>query len=143
MNLRNEQFEREHDLLARVTPGGAENFITEVFCWLLEHSDFDRHFLSVLAKRCVFEIPPFSPISHNPEWTTQESYRLDGRLKRPDMICKFSTCTGTEALIFEHKVWSPVSEDQLKYYQEIGRNDFKLIRLILRAPLKTSIFWRV
>ena len=113
-----EKYERA-DLLARLAPSGAEDFITEAFSWILERSGFGVFFLDRLKDEAT-DLPT---IGAGCSWTTQTSYGLDGTAKRPDMIC--ISADKRSALIFEHKVGADLHDGQLDSYRRIGRSEFK------------------
>ena len=121
------------DLLARLAPSGAENFITEAFCWLLSHAGFGDRFLGALEEVAGGDIPA---IGRGCDWTTQRSYPVDGVERRPDMICVSSD--GAKALIFEHKVWAELHEGQLDDYRSIGQERFEDYGLILVTARKSQ-----
>jgi hypothetical protein len=101
--------------LKKYTPGPnidpRENFLTEAFAWLLrQHEGLASDFLQlVLEQRELdFSLDPEA----RPQWLTQS-----GNAKaRLDMVADF----GTQAIIFEHKLWTPLGEDQIKKYREYG-----------------------
>ena len=117
-------------LLERLAPGGAEDFITEVFCWILQQEDVGKAFLEFLEEQTrqhgtdtnnITDI--ISGIKEDEcSWSTQESYRISSGVKRPDMICECES--GKQALVFEHKVWAKLHTDQLKNYREIGKEEY-------------------
>ena len=105
------------DLLRRLAPRGAENFITDALCWTLENTTFGDHFL----KRLTDGTSGLPAIGRDRNWKTQGGYDLDGSAKRPDMVCESAD---GRALIFEHKVDAPLHEGQLDGYRGIGRQQF-------------------
>lgn len=117
--------EVRNDLLTRLAPSGAEDFITEVLCWLLDSTDFGNRFL----RRLMETRAAVPDVGADCRWTTQESYGLDGTAKRPDMVCK--SADGNTALIFEHKVGADLHDRQLENYRRIGEREFKNSGLIL------------
>lgn len=116
-----------YTLLERLAPGGAEDFITEAFCWILQQEDVGNAFLEFLIERdqaqdqatrrgAITDI--VSGIRKGVyRWSTQKSLRISSGVKRLDMICKFEK----QALIFEHKAWTPLDADQLKNYRQVGK----------------------
>lgn len=114
------------DLLTRLTPSGAEDFITEVFCWLLDSTDFGGEFLARLMKIGDAALPA---VGADCCWTTQKSYELDGTAKRPDMVC--ASADGRTGLIFEHKVGAVLRPDQIEDYRRIGEDRFDNSGVIL------------
>ncbi len=120
----------KNDLLDRLAPSGAEDFITEVFCWILQQEDIGDAFLKFLedterdqrsntkvADKFADIVSGIRKSKHS--WSTQESRRISSGTKRPDMILKSED--KKQALIFEHKAWTPLGENQLANYSEIGR----------------------
>lgn len=114
--------DERYDLLARLAPGGAEDFITGAFCWLLERTGFGTYFLGKLRDGRGFGGVP--PVGSDCSWTTQESHVVDGRESRLDMVCNWTAGTTRKALIFEHKVDSPLGMDQIKHYRQVGAGRF-------------------
>ncbi|WP_108447038.1 PD-(D/E)XK nuclease family protein [Halomonas denitrificans] len=95
-----------------------ENFITEVFAWLLRSSSGISEAVLAYLQRAMpegegFDLPRDS---EDVEWSTQA--RLGSR--RPDMQV---TWPGM-ALIFEHKVWSGLGDDQINGYRELACQQF-------------------
>lgn len=86
-----------------------ENFVTEVFCWLLRHStDLTSAFLERVNK-ALDEDMRFSLPDEDVQWETQFSLGA----KRPDMAASWSGM----CLIFEHKVGAPRDQEQLANYR--------------------------
>ena len=126
--------EANDDLLARLAPGGAENFITNALCWLLERTEFEARFLRKLAEFSARNLPR---IGTDCTWTTQRVFDLDGAAKRPDMVCV--SADGEKALIFEHKVDTALAEWQLEAYRGVGKQQFEQSRLILITARKSQL----
>ena len=122
----NGDFEAGNDLLTRLAPSGAEDFITEVLCWLLDSTDFGDGFLAKLTEIDDATVPE---VGAGCRWTTQERYELDGTAKRPDMVCE--SADGNTALIFEHKVGADLHDRQLENYRRIGEREYGISGLIL------------
>ena len=122
----NGEFEARKDLLTRLAPSGAEDFITEVFRWLLESTGFGSGFLARLVETSGATVPE---VGVGCRWTTQERYELDGTERQPDMVCK--SADGKTALIFEHKVGAELHERQLEDYRQIGESEFDNSGVIL------------
>ena len=122
----NEESEARHNLLTQLAPGGAENFITEVFCWLLNNTDFGKTFRDKLVETSDATVPD---VGAGCTWITQKSYRLDGAWKRPDMVCE--SADGKTALIFEHKVEANLRDHQPEDYRRIGEKNFENSGLIV------------
>lgn len=129
----NGESEARNDLLTRLAPSGAEDFITEVFCWLLDSTDFGSRFLSRLMETSEAPIPE---VGARCRWTTQEGYELDGTTKRPDMVCE--SADGNSALIFEHKVGADLHQRQIENYRRIGQREFKNSGVILITSRKSQ-----
>lgn len=123
-------------LLARLAPGGAEDFITEVFCWILQQKGVGIAFLKFLEGRewCCRAIANkiISEIQREePSWKTQDSRRISSGSVRLDMICE----SGKQALIFEHKTWARLHDNQLENYRQVGKEyDKSAIILITARP---------
>lgn len=113
-------------LLERLAPRGAEDFITEAFCWILQHEGVGNAFLEFLIEEQAQEDRHRTIISGIREgkcsWSTQESRRISSGVKRPDMICESES--GKWALIFEHKTESPLGGNQLENYQQVGKKEY-------------------
>ncbi|MGD1851141.1 MAG: hypothetical protein ACFCBU_11230 [Cyanophyceae cyanobacterium] len=92
-----------------------ENFITEAFAWILrEHSDFSSFFLRAIGERS-----PEHWIDINEEkgeWNTQ--FNFDAVF--PDMVY----LSEGKAIIFEHKAWSSLHENQLDNYRNYAGRHF-------------------
>lgn len=95
-----------------------ENFITEVFAWLLRNSSGISEAVLARLQRAMPEVEGFDlpRDSEDVEWSTQA--RLGSR--RPDMQV---TWPGM-ALIFEHKVWSGLRDAQITGYRELACQKF-------------------
>ena len=100
------------DLLARLAPSGAEDFITEAFCWLLARTGFGDSFLDRLIQFGQGGLPA---VGARCSWGTQQSIEVDGISKRPDMMCV--SADEDYALIFEHKVNAALHPGQLDDYR--------------------------
>lgn len=116
-----------YDLLERLAPGGAEDFITEAFCWILQQEGVDDAFLEFLMGMRDQKTPCdtitriVSGIREGErEWSTQESLRISSGVKRLDMICN----SETQKLIFEHKTWTRLHDNQLEDYREAGKKHY-------------------
>ena len=128
----NGESEARNDLLMRLAPSGAEDFITEVFCWLLDNTSFGRGFLAKLMDIGGAALPI---VGADCCWKTQEIYQLDGSAKRPDMVCE-SEETST-ALIFEHKVGAGLRPGQIEDYRRIGKREFEKSGVVLITARKS------
>lgn len=95
-----------------------ENFVTEVFAWLLRNGGGTRKALLTLLRDAMPEGQTFDLPRENEEieWSTQA--RLGSR--RPDMQ---ATWPGI-VLIFEHKVWSGLGDGQIMRYRELAQEAF-------------------
>ena len=101
-----------------------EDFVTESFAWLLQQCpDVARVVLGKVYSLLGTELPADNDIEQL-EWKTQLT--IDS--KRPDMVCDL----GPEVLMFEHKVWSGLGDEQLANYEQVGASAWpgKAIRLI-------------
>lgn len=95
-----------------------ENFVTEVFAWLLRNASgiseaVLERLQTAMPEGKGFDLPRDS---EEVEWSTQS--RLGSR--RPDMQ---ATWPGM-ALIFEHKVWFGLSDDQITGYRDLAHQEF-------------------
>lgn len=91
-----------------------ENFITEAFCWILKsYDDFSIFFIDQLFEKMNIE----KKVIESHEWSTQENF--DGFF--PDMLCRFND---NAALVFEHKAWSPLHNDQIKKYMNYAKRNY-------------------
>ena len=134
-------------LLERLAPGGAEDFITEVFCWILQQEGVGNAFLEFLKEQAqanrhgtITDTDIISIISGIKEgecsWSTQKSGRISGGVKRLDMICesgKQALISGKQALIFEHKAWARLHNDQLENYRQVGKKYAKSAIILITA----------
>lgn len=105
-----------------------ENFITEGFAWILNnYPDFGEFFLQDLEKKLKWSIG-----NYDCEWLTQENF--DG--KYPDMVCHFNG--ENKAIIFEHKTWGPLRENQLanykKYAEQKFTDDYRIVLITATRP---------
>jgi hypothetical protein len=101
-----------------------EDFVTESFAWLLQqYPDVARVVLGKVYSLLGPDLPLDNDIEQL-EWKTQLT--IGG--KRPDMVCDL----GPEVLMFEHKVWSGLGDEQLANYEAAGNTRWpgKAIRLI-------------
>lgn len=103
-----------------------ENFITEGFAWILNnYPDFGEFLLQKLKEKLEERGRVWSIGNYDCEWLTQENF--DG--KYPDMVCHFND--ENKAIIFEHKIWSRLHENQLANYKEYAKRNFDEYRLVL------------
>ena len=103
-----------------------ENFITEGFAWILNnYPDFGEFFLQKLEEKLKERGREWGIGNYDCEWLTQENF--DG--KYPDMVCHFNG--ENKAIIFEHKIWSRLHENQLANYKEYAQRNFDEYRLVL------------
>lgn len=121
-------------LLERLAPGGAEDFITEAFCWILQQEDVGNAFLKFLEERAKANGHSDTTDDNTPNipkiisgiqegecsWNTQESHQISSGGVRIDMICK----SGKHALIFEHKTWAHLHANQLENYRQVGKEKY-------------------
>ncbi len=92
-----------------------ENFITEAFAWILNNTSFKATFLDYLYQELKKNgyYPP-EPYAANNDFETQvrkNKYFLD-------MTYRLGENTERPRFIFEHKIWSGLSHNQLKNYKE-------------------------
>ena len=101
-----------------------EDFVTEAFAWVLQQCPevakavLDRIYSSLGGEK------PADIDIQGLEWQTQLA--VGG--KRPDMVCD----QGEDVLVFEHKVWAGLGDEQLVNYGEAGAAQWsgKNVRLI-------------
>ncbi|MDT0501764.1 MULTISPECIES: PD-(D/E)XK nuclease family protein [unclassified Halomonas] len=95
-----------------------ENFITEVFAWLLRNASGISETMLARLQRAMPEEEGFDlpRDSEDVEWSTQT--RLGSR--RPDMQVIWPGM----ALIFEHKVWSGLGDNQITGYRDLARQKY-------------------
>jgi len=106
-----------------------ENFVTEAFAWLLRnYKDFSVFFISKISENLLQPVE-----STNGEWSTQVSF---GGIF-PDMVCTFQNST---ALIFEHKIWSSLHDEQLNNYRAFAKKKYEKFYLILITASKSQHF---
>lgn len=126
--------DERHDLLARLAPGGAENFITEAFCWLLDRTGFGGFFLERLTDQgCTVRLT-----GDGSRWRTQET-ASDGSAKRPDMVG--GSADGSRGLIFEHKVNAKLDNGQLAAYRKFGESEFGIGNFAIILITKSKSQW--
>ena len=103
-----------------------ENFITEGFAWILNnYPDFGEFFLQKLEEKLKERGREWSIGNYDCEWRTQENFGG----KYPDMVCHFNG--ENKAIIFEHKTWSRLHENQLANYKEYAKRNLDEYRLVL------------
>jgi len=99
-----------------------ENFVTEAFAWLLRNFEQAAHcYLNFLVQQNpdkAFDLP-----TEQYKVSTQEYF--DG--KYPDLVMKFDELV----LVFEHKVWSSLHDDQMANYQNYAKKHFEHYRTVL------------
>ncbi|MDI5891093.1 hypothetical protein [Halomonas rhizosphaerae] len=95
-----------------------ENFITEVFAWLLRNGNGISEAVLTQLQRAMPEREGFDlpRDSEEIEWNTQA--QLGSR--RPDMQAMWPGM----AIIFEHKVWSGLGDTQIKDYRTLAQQAF-------------------
>jgi len=104
-----------------------ENFITEAFAWILStYPGFSEFFVTEILK--AMPMPMQGMGSKNCEWRTQ--YNFDGVF--PDMV----VLSGNKVIVFEHKAWSPLHENQLKHYRDYAAKNFEDSRIVLITATK-------
>ncbi len=113
-------------LLDSLAPGKIEDFITNAFCWILSNTGFDECFLDYLSEEGL----SMSALDREAlRWETQTSFpRGEGMWPvRPDMTCS----DGKRGIVFEHKVWSWLREDQLGDYRNHAPPPFNEAPVVL------------
>lgn len=90
-----------------------ENFITEAFAWLLRNDSDVRGMLSRLLKsKGIGKAVPFEQLVESELLDTQVNFNG----KYPDML--WSSLDKEWTIIFEHKVWSELHQNQLYNYRK-------------------------
>ena len=107
-----------------------ENFMTEAFAWLLRrNTGFSMHWLESLNE--LFDDgEKFMLPTEDVLWSTQDNF--DG--KYPDMVASWSQTR----IIFEHKVWADLHENQLSNYRSYADKQSWDYRLILITARKSQ-----
>lgn len=102
-----------------------ENFITEAFAWILNnYPDFSESFLNYISSK----VQMTGMEGKNCEWRTQ--YNFDGVF--PDMVC----LSNNNAIVFEHKAWSPLHDNQLKNYRDYAAKNFENSKVVLITAIE-------
>jgi len=102
-----------------------ENFITEAFAWMLRNCpEFGEYFASNIAKQ--LNMSEFD--TANQRWETQQNF---GGVY-PDMVCS----SGAMALVFEHKTWSEVGDNQISNYRSYANKNYSESRIVLISANK-------
>lgn len=98
-----------------------ENFITASFCWVLKNNQrFSSYFLDKICSKLNLVIS-----CQKGEWETQVNFGG----KFPDMVYKYAN--GTKILVFEHKAWAHLHENQLSNYRNFTLNQYNSSHIIL------------
>ena len=101
-----------------------ENFITEGFAWLLnKYPEFGEFFLRHLEKKLQLNVNKYDC-----KWSTQVNFNG----KRPDMVYRWKN----KAIVFEHKTWKKLDEDQIKNYRDYAECNFDESRIVLITATK-------
>ena len=101
-----------------------ENYVTEAFAWLLEHSEPARQ-----AVYCMIEGGGTVVVPEKISISTQEHFGEHGR---PDMVWRWGA---NSCWVFEHKVWSSLHSGQLQAYRKFCEDrglDHKIILITAR-----------
>ena len=97
-----------------------ENFITEGFAWILnQYPDLAKLLLKSFNLKRNVEEWTHEFENCNCEWRTQENFGG----KFPDMVCYFEN--SNKVIVFEHKTWSPLGQNQIEIYREYSRQNFE------------------
>ncbi|MFA0356845.1 PD-(D/E)XK nuclease family protein [Vibrio breoganii] len=92
-----------------------ENFVTEAFAWLLRNDSDVRGVLSRLLKsKGTDKAVPFDRLIESDSFDTQVNFNG----KYPDML--WDSLDNEWAIVFEHKVWSELHENQLYNYRKFA-----------------------
>ena len=90
-----------------------ENFITETFAWLLREDIAIREALIVYLQQ---QYPDKQIAAKSMSDSTSIDTQVNFNGKYPDML--WSSIDKDFCIIFEHKVWSELHENQLNNYRE-------------------------
>lgn len=105
----------------RANKDSVENFLTETFAWVLKNDNlFAKYFLSKVLSD--FEANQLKDLELS--WETQAYFAG----VYPDMICKYAD---DKVLVFEHKAWAYLHENQLDRYREYAKFNFSEYKIIL------------
>ncbi|MFB2729321.1 PD-(D/E)XK nuclease family protein [Shewanella mangrovisoli] len=97
-----------------------ENFITEVFAWLLREDGAVRTAIAdYLQKLGEEKSLPVKPLGDSKQISTQANFNG----KFPDML--WDNQDNDFCIIFEHKVWAELHENQLENYRAYARDYLK------------------
>jgi len=99
--------------------------VTEAFAWLLKtNPKFSEYYIKYICRKLVSHKLDFQIDSSTVKWDTQVNF--SGRF--PDLIYE----AGGKALVFEHKLFSNLHDNQLLNYRthaEVAYEDYRLILL--------------
>lgn len=102
-----------------------ENFVTEAFAWILKNNSKVAKIVIDNVLKLPTKAPHFEINAAEAEtavWSTQEPWGV-----RPDMVCK----ANHHAIVFEHKVWSSLHNDQLPSYRRCATTEFGLGNFVI------------
>lgn len=93
-----------------------ENFVTEVFRWLLDTIPAAGEAVVELINSRLINRVPFGIAGQSIHWQSQFSLGVD----RPDMVARWSD----SLIVFEHKVWSTSYAYQVAKYKKLASEQF-------------------
>ncbi len=110
-----------------------ENFITEVLAWLSRHdNDLVEEMIGLIVKKSQetqsLSFTPTADISVDTQLNFNGSY--------PDMGWRANT--GEWHLLFEHKVWTELSPNQLQKYRDYAQKHLANYAMILITPTRAQ-----
>lgn len=106
-----------------------ENFITDAFAWILNNNpEFSEFFINKILENPSMKLSEIEP--KNCQWITQSNF--DGVF--PDMVC----ISNNSAIIFEHKAWIELSENQLQNYKNYANQNFEQNKIVLITATKNQ-----
>lgn len=108
-----------------------ENFVTEAFAWLLKNDEDTREaILKLVQTKSSKKGPDYSNSPDDFDISTQMNFNG----KFPDMVWKDNA--NDWVLVFEHKVWSELHEDQLynyRQYADVHYPNYELVLITARS----------
>ncbi|PMG86418.1 hypothetical protein BCU83_04195 [Vibrio breoganii] len=108
-----------------------ENFITEAFAWLLKNDiEVTQKVLNLIEHKLAHKVPlsEFEKVEIDTQVNFSGVY--------PDMMLTFEH--HDLHLVFEHKVWSELHENQLDNYRNYATTNFKDHRIVLITAISSQ-----
>lgn len=129
--MKNNLFSNLSKYAASNTTSPLENFITEAFAWMLQNdSEALETLINLLKNKLAKNSIQNFDLDHEMKVSTQINF--DGVF--PDMLIENVGSTNPWHIIFEHKVWSELSENQLQNYRNYADNrGFNYILVLITA----------